>query len=150
MLVCALNMHRKVPGLLAVPAPPPPPTPIPRHWLARGSSQELGDKFPLSKRSERTEYEGTKNYGDESVDCKGRRPVGAALGAGLAQERRCLRSRSLKTPTKPEGELPQGVVGAGSSAPANRCPEERRASQHPCARTTPRLPPDWIYFYYKD
>lgn len=114
-----LNVHKRAPGLLTA-APP-----APKHRLAKGGGGLLGEPgggvqislWSLSKRGERMEYEGTKNWGGESEGCEdeaGRGCSGCRLGV---IGRRC--PWSLNTRTRPEGEHPEGVKGAGSSATAN-------------------------------
>lgn len=129
---------QRAPGLLAA-----PPAPAPKHWPARGSSRGVGSNCrsgPLSARSERMEYEGTRDGGEEPDRGEGRRPVGDALAAGGAlRGGRAREAGALIHGPGQGGELLPGTRGAGSS-PRLRCPDERKSRSYNPVFATPHVP----------
>lgn len=129
---------KRAPGLLAAP-------PAPKHWLARGVFSGSGVQLSLgslSKRSERREYEGTGDWGEESDRLRGeeasRRCPGGRLGA---RGRKCPRSGSLNTWSRPEGRAPSRNERGGQLAPAEAPRSEGNAQLPPRVRDAPRSPP---------
>lgn len=101
-------------------ARPPRSAPTSKYRLAEALLGKWGEfsLWSLSKRGERMEYQGTRDWERSQTAAGGGGSRGCSGGRLGAQGRRCPGSRSLNTRTRPKGRTPSRSERAGRSAPA--------------------------------